>query len=224
MRDWFATLRKPRATGATGATASLDDCNTSLSDSPAEAAQVGNRWATQATGHSTDSSRPSSVAQVAHWLPNESADRVTAEAVENRGSQRSVAQVAQVAHQNRASSRDDHSDAWDALDWQAFFDERAAIAEYDGNVSRVEAEARAFKWCINEWMEQHPEPSLPDRCAWCNEPDVSGTAVVPFGTQSHGHTWLHPECWHTWFNDRRDRAEQSLMEFGIERSDHQIDN
>jgi hypothetical protein len=54
----------------------------------------------------------------------------------------------------------DH-DAWTAEDWQVFYDERAGIAEYNGGISRDEAEARAFEWCIHEWMEQHPEPSLP---------------------------------------------------------------
>jgi len=73
-------------------------------------------------------------------------------------------------------------------------------------------------------MEQNPEPSLPDRCAWCYEPDVSGTLVVPFGTQSHGHTWLHSGCWEVWFRDRQHRAEQALMEVGIERPDHQVDD
>ena len=88
----------------------------------------------------------------------------------------------------------DHDD-WTAEDWQAFFDERAGIAEYNGGVSRPEAEARAFEWCITEWTNRNPEPSPPDRCAWCKKQDNSGISVVPFGTQDHGHTWLHPECW-----------------------------
>jgi hypothetical protein len=117
----------------------------------------------------------------------------------------------------------DH-DAWTAEDWQVFYDERAGIAEHSGGVSRDEAEPRAFEWCIHEWMEQHPEPSLPDRCAWCGEPDVTGTLVVPFGTQSHGHTWLHPECWETWFNDRKARAERALKALGIELTDQQAAN
>src|SRR5262245_44216049 len=38
--------------------------------------------------------------------------------------------------------------AWDPVDWRAFFDERAGIAEYDGGLSRAEAEARAFDCCV----------------------------------------------------------------------------
>jgi hypothetical protein len=117
----------------------------------------------------------------------------------------------------------DH-DAWTAKDWQVFYDGRAGIAEYDGGVSRAETEVRAFEWCINEWMEQHPEPSLPDQCAWCGKPDTTGSSVVPFGTQSHGHTWLHSGCWEVWFRDRRERAEQALRAFGVERPNHQVDS
>ena len=73
-------------------------------------------------------------------------------------------------------------------------------------------------------MEQHLEPSSPDRCAWCGEPDNDGTSVVPFGTQSHGHTWLHPACWEDWFSDRRERAEEALLEFGIRRPDYLADD
>jgi hypothetical protein len=112
------------------------------------------------------------------------------------------------------------SDRWGAEDWRVFFDERAGIAEYDGGVSRAEAEARAFEWCIIEWMERNPEPSPPDRCAWCGQLDLGGTSVVPFGAQSHGPTWLHSECWEAWFTDRRGRAEHALRDCGIERPDN----
>lgn len=38
-----------------------------------------------------------------------------------------------------------------AEDWQAFFDERAGIAEFDGGQSRTQAEARAYACCVAEW-------------------------------------------------------------------------
>ena len=37
-----------------------------------------------------------------------------------------------------------------AEDWYAFFDERAAIAEFDGGLPRREAEVRAFRACVVE--------------------------------------------------------------------------
>src|SRR4051794_26223168 len=38
--------------------------------------------------------------------------------------------------------------SWSAEDWRAFFDERAGIAEFDGRLSRAEAEASAFTYCV----------------------------------------------------------------------------
>ena len=105
---------------------------------------------------------------------------------------------------------------WPAEDWQAFFDERAGIAEFDGGHTRAEAEAIAFEWCIVEWLNRHPEPSDPGRCAWCGKPDQDGHAVVPFGTESYGHTWLHPDCWNVWNQKRREKARQALAIFGLE--------
>ena len=47
-------------------------------------------------------------------------------------------------------------DGWSAEDWQAFFDERAGIAEFDGGLSRAEAEASAFAHCVAEWLNRNP--------------------------------------------------------------------
>ncbi len=99
---------------------------------------------------------------------------------------------------------------WTAEDWHAFFDERAGIAEFDGGLPRPEAEALAFESCIVEWFNLHPEHSNPDRCAWCQKPNRDGHAIVPFGTESHGHTWLHPECWNDWSVNRREWAQRAL--------------
>ncbi len=102
-----------------------------------------------------------------------------------------------------------------AEDWQAFFHERAGIAEFDGGESRADAEALAFEFCIVEWLNRHPEHSDPGRCAWCGKPDRDGHAVVPFGAEGHGHTWLHPECWNAWHDNRRKKAEDALAQLGL---------
>lgn len=47
-------------------------------------------------------------------------------------------------------------DGWSAEDWQAHFDERAGIAEFDGGLPRPEAETRAFAACIAEWLDHNP--------------------------------------------------------------------
>ncbi len=108
------------------------------------------------------------------------------------------------------------NDTWSAEDWQAFFDERAAIAEFDGERSRDEAESIAFECCIIEWLNRLPVQSDPDRCAWCDQPDRDGHVVVPFGTESCGHIWLHPECWDDWHQDQRERAQRALVAYGLD--------
>ena len=52
-------------------------------------------------------------------------------------------------------------DGWSAEDWQAFFDERAGIAEFDGGMSRADAEAHAFNCCVDEWLKRNPVRSAP---------------------------------------------------------------
>ena len=96
-----------------------------------------------------------------------------------------------------------------------FFDERAGIAEFDGKLLRPEAEARAFERCVVEWLNRHPQHSDPGRCAWSEKPDRHGHAVVSFGTENHGHIWLHPECWNDWSQDQKETALQALAAMGL---------
>jgi hypothetical protein len=105
---------------------------------------------------------------------------------------------------------------WDSADWQAFFDERAGIAEFDGEVSRQEAEDHALECCVVEWLNRYREPSSPSQCAHCGRTDRSDHVVVPFGTVHH--TWLHPECWAAWHKTRRVQAIAALSLMGIARS------
>jgi TubC N-terminal docking domain len=102
---------------------------------------------------------------------------------------------------------------WDAVDWQAFFDERAGIAEFDGHVSRAKAERQAYEYCIVEWLNRNPEATVSGQCAQCRQPDRPDHVVVPFGTENHA--WLHPECWRVWQERRRRRAVSTLMNMGI---------
>jgi hypothetical protein len=57
-------------------------------------------------------------------------------------------------------------DGWSAEDWQVFFDERAGIAEFDGGLSRRQAEARAFACCAVEWLNRNPMRSESTGDAW----------------------------------------------------------
>ena len=104
---------------------------------------------------------------------------------------------------------------WSANDWRVFFEERAAIAEFEGGLSRIDAEAQAFECCIVEWLNRYPELSEVGSCAWCRGPDDDGHVVVPFGTEAQGHTWLHSGCWSPWSHARRQSALKALDEFGL---------
>ncbi|MEQ9335160.1 hypothetical protein [Thalassobaculum sp.] len=104
---------------------------------------------------------------------------------------------------------------WTAKNWQAFFDERIRVAQTRGRQSAEEAEACAYECCVVEWLNRHPASSDPDRCAGCGRPDRESVAVVPFGAEGYGHTWLHPECWHDWHRGRLQRAQAFLAIMGV---------
>ncbi len=104
---------------------------------------------------------------------------------------------------------------WTVEDWRTFFDERAGIAEFNAELGRDEAEVRAFECCVVEWLNRHPQHSLPGRCAWCGKPDRKEHVVVPFGVEGNGHTWLHPECWEAWHGARIAEATAALEAMGL---------
>src|SRR5262249_18853038 len=106
-------------------------------------------------------------------------------------------------------------DGWSAEDWQVFFDERAGIIEFDGGLSRTEAEAQALACCIVEWLNRNPTPSAPGRCAWCGQAESRDAVVFACGTEPGTHIWLHAECWPAWQEVRRSQATEALMRMGV---------
>jgi len=79
------------------------------------------------------------------------------------------------------------ADGWSAEDWQAFFNERAAIAEFDGGLPRPKAEAQAFAECAAEWLDRFCAGALPPPLQPC------------------------PRCWAAWRQD----AVKSIESMGI---------
>ncbi len=104
---------------------------------------------------------------------------------------------------------------WSAEDWRAFFDERAGIAEFEGELSRGEAEAQAFACCVDEWLNHHPVPSPPGRCLACGAGEQAHDALVPHEMEPTGHTWLHSRCRSDWHAARVAEARTALAKVGI---------
>ena len=104
---------------------------------------------------------------------------------------------------------------WSADDWQAFFDERAGIIEFDGGLPRAEAEVQALACCVVEWLNQNPARSMPSRCLGCGNGSWPSNPLLPFGIETHGHVWLHGACWPTWHRARQADAVLALSSIGI---------
>ena len=104
---------------------------------------------------------------------------------------------------------------WSAEDWQLFFDERAEIAEFDGGLSRAEAEANAFAHCVAEWLNHNPMHSPPGRCFGCGGYESSHDRLLPFGIGSAGQVWLHSGCCSAWYAGRKAEAVAALAAMGI---------
>jgi hypothetical protein len=102
---------------------------------------------------------------------------------------------------------------WTAEQWRAYFDKRCRIATSE--LRRSEAELHAIGCCVIEWLNQHPAPSPPGRCAWCGRSEARSSVVLPFGTEPGTHAWLHAECWSAWHCARRDEAVVALRSMGI---------
>jgi hypothetical protein len=98
------------------------------------------------------------------------------------------------------------SDGWSGEDWRALFNERAAIAELDGGLPRDQAEVRAFACCVTEWLNRNPVRSPPGRCLGCGEAERAEDPLLPFGTETIGHAWLHSCCWRPWHERRMGEA------------------
>ena len=106
-------------------------------------------------------------------------------------------------------------DGWCATDWHVFFEERTAIAEFDGGLRRDEAELQAFGCCVFEWVNRNPVRSSYGRCIGCGDRHAHDR-LLPFGTEATGHAWLHLCCWPTWHRARKAEAIAALAALGLD--------
>jgi hypothetical protein len=106
-------------------------------------------------------------------------------------------------------------EGWSAEDWQVFFDERAGIAEFDGGLSRGQAEACAFACCAVEWMNRNPMRSPPERCLGCRGGDHRHDPLLPLSIENTEHAWLHSRIWPASCVDRKAEVAAALPAMGI---------
>lgn len=132
--------------------------------------------------------------------------------------------VSQVSQQGPQAG---HGDLWR---WREYFEERAAVRQYDGGLSRAEAEAGALDDLAQQWRSENPLPASPPMlrvkpenlvetvaalrasargaCYHCGEasPDTPVLADT-------GHVWLHRECWAPMNEKRQEEALQAVTRF-----------
>jgi len=114
-----------------------------------------------------------------------------------------------------ASSESERTGEWDAEDWRAYFDERAGIREFDGELLRPEAERLALGDCIDYWLTQHPPKPTDDvACVHCDA--ALADDAIPVLAGNSGHTWLHGRCHRDWLAVRRQLAAEALPAMGID--------
>jgi hypothetical protein len=107
---------------------------------------------------------------------------------------------------------------WAAEDWGCYYNERAAIAEYDGRLPRGQAEARAYACCLSHWLYLNPTSSPPGRCLECGNTARANDPLLAFGvTNTHPNslTWLHRDCTPAWHSARIAAAVAALASMGI---------
>src|SRR5215207_7385803 len=108
-------------------------------------------------------------------------------------------------------------DSWSPADWRAYFEERAAIREYEGGLARDQAERFAFEDTVSHWLSAHPAPATPpDQCVHCRHTQRTNDVLLPMLADG-GHTWIHKGCWSEWYSARRREAVASLRAAGVRR-------
>lgn len=102
-----------------------------------------------------------------------------------------------------------------AEDWQVFFDERAGISEFDGGLSRGQAEAHAFGCCVVEWLIRNPASLTPGRCLACGDGNHADDPLLRLDTERTNSALLHAGCLRAWDAGQKSEAVAALAAMGI---------
>ncbi len=105
------------------------------------------------------------------------------------------------------------SAAWTCQDWQAFFNERAAILEHEGGLDRAEAERQAYIECQQEWFRRNPIQAR--KCCFCGEEGRPDEPVELQDVHCADRMWLHRSCHQPLVAFRAAKAHLALAEMGL---------
>jgi hypothetical protein len=64
-----------------------------------------------------------------------------------------------------------------------------AADEFDGGLSRAQANAHAFEYCVIEWLNRNPAQSVPGHCLDCGAGNRRGDPLLPFGMEMSVAAW-----------------------------------
>ena len=106
-------------------------------------------------------------------------------------------------------------DGWWADAWQGFFDKRAGIPEFDGGLPRTQAEARAFAFCVVEWLNRNSTYSPAGSCLGCGGREHFHDLLLPFGIGCAGCVWLRSRCEPVWYLGRKAKAVATLAAMAV---------
>jgi hypothetical protein len=213
MTDWFSAfarerdpdVAKNRVTGATRVTQSQKPNESAICSAEFHPSQLGNVSVTRATS----SDFRDIVTRVTPLLPSDWSGQVKPNSAENGHSQLQVTPVTQVTSEIGL-------DAGVLDDWQDCYQERAAIMEYDGELSREEAERQALEWCINTWLEANPTCGFREEfCPVCDEPISRIGDGGMFYARKEPLVLVHRSCVDEWPIKRRNLAIATLAKMGI---------
>jgi hypothetical protein len=68
---------------------------------------------------------------------------------------------------------------------------------------------------VQSYLNRNPARSLAGRCLGCGGRDHAYDPLLPYGTESAGHVWLHSRCWPAWHESGKAKAAAALATRGI---------
>jgi len=70
-----------------------------------------------------------------------------------------------------------------------------------------EAETQAFASCAVHWLNHNSVLSPPGRFLGCGAAEQVHDPLLPFGTETSGHVWLHSHYWPAWHSAAEGRRD-----------------